>query len=206
MNRKIIKITSKISSIDKITDTDKYNNILEEINKISSKIYESQELILNKLNSLEGRINIIEQKIESKSSNNKTIIENLKELKREDLDIVQEEVLKALLYRDHRSIIYLFRHVYRNKMNETNIYPIKLSGKRSVEYYNNSKWNSDLYGHHSMNIICKNFENLFIKYNNLDNIDSNNFMLNQDFIYKLSQEKYIKSIFKNIIEEIRTSC
>ena len=186
-------------------DSDKYKNILEEIINISSNINISNKLILDKLNNLEERIIKIEKKIETKSSKNEVIIENLRELKREDLDISKEEVLKSLSYRDHRSITYLFKNIYRNKMNEINIYPIKLSGKRSIEYYNNSMWNNDQYGHYSMNIIFKNFENLFIKYNNLENIDYDNFILNQNYINKLSQDKYIRLIFKHIIEEIRNS-
>jgi len=186
-------------------DSDKYKNILEEIINISSNINISNKLILDKLNNLEDRIIKIEKKIETKSSKNEIIIENLKELKREDLDISKEEVLKSLSYRDHRSITYLFKNIYRNKMNEINIYPIKLSGKRSIEYYNKSMWNNDPYGHYSINIIFKNFENLFIKYNNLDNVDYDNFIMNQNYINKLSQDKYIKQIFKNIIEEIRIS-
>jgi len=194
------------SHIIKTKDSDKYKNILEEIINISSNINETNKLILDKLNNLEQRMIKIEKKIETKSSKNEIIIENLRELKREDLDISKEEVLKSLSYRDYRSIIYLFKYIYRNKMNEINIYPIKLSGKRSIEYYNNSMWNNDPYGHYSINIIFKNFENLFIKYNNLDNIDYDNFILNQNYINKLSQDKYIRQIFKNIIEEIRTSC
>jgi len=200
-------MSSQIIKIKEIKDNnmDKYKIILEEIINISSNISESNKLILNKLDSLEQRIIKIEKKIETKPSKNEIIIENLKELKREDLDISKEDVLKSLTYRDHRSITHLFKLIYRNKMNEVNIYPIKIVGKRSIEYYNNSIWNNDPYGHYSINIIFKNLENLFIKYNNLDNFDYDNFILNQNFINKLSQDKYIKSIFKYIIEEIRIS-
>ena len=41
------------------------------------------------------------------------------------------------------------------------------------------------------------------KYNNIDNLSNEDFLLNQDFIYKLSNEKVKKDIFKSIIEEVR---
>lgn len=186
-------------------DSDKYKNILEGIMNISSDLNEFKKVVLDKFNNLEDRLIKIEKKIETKTIKNEIIIENLKELKREDLDVSKEEVLKSLSYRDYRSITHLFKKIYKNKMNEINIYPIKLSGKRSIEYYNNSMWNNDQYGHYSMNIIFKNFENLFIKYNNLENVDYDNFILNQNYINKLSQDKYIRQVFKNIIEEIRIS-
>ena len=112
-------------------------------------------------------------------------------------------MLKALNYRDYRSIIYIFRYCYKNKLNEKYLYPIRITGKKSFEYYDNNKWNPDLYGYHSMNIIFNNIQNLFIKYNDLDNIDAENFLLNQNFISNLSDDKHKKNIFKNIIEEVR---
>jgi hypothetical protein len=65
------------------------------------------------------------------------------------------------------------------------------------------KWNPDLYGHYSTSIICSNIQNLFTKYNNIEDFDSDDFIINQQFICKLSDEKYQKSIFRNIIEEVR---
>ena len=42
-----------------------------------------------------------------------------------------------------------------------------------------------------------------MKYNEYDPKNNDLFLLNQKFIYKLSDDKYKKSIFKNIIEEVR---
>jgi hypothetical protein len=55
-------------------------------------------------------------------------------------------------------------------------------------------------------IICLNVQNLFLKYNSLDDdeeISGEDFLLNQKFICKLSDEKYKKEILKSIIEEVR---
>jgi len=170
-------------------------NILDEILSISSKI-------LEKMNNLEERIERIEKKLDIKVDNELSLI-NLKELKKEDLNVNKDDVLKVLKYRDYRSILYIFKQVYKNKIDSEYAYPIKIIGKRSFEYYNNMRWNSDMYGYYCTNIICTNMQNLFTKYNNIDDIDSDDFIMNQQFIYKLSDEKYQKSIFRNIIEEVR---
>ena len=169
--------------------------------------------LLNKLNTLDEKVNKLNEKmlnIEKKIDivlpilNNEMIIENLKELKREDLNYNKDKVLKALEYRDYRSVISIFRDIYKAEdPNGKGMYPIKIIGKRSFKYYENNKWNSDLYGYHSMNIICLNIQNLFMKYNEYDPKNNDLFLLNQKFIYKLSDDKYKKSIFKNIIEEVR---
>ena len=178
------------------------NNLLE-------KIYYQNEMILNKINFLEEKINNIELNIinyNNSDKNNNVSCNNINiiELKKEELNIDIKDVLKAICYRDYRSIIYIMKLYYKNKINNTYSYPIRIVGKRSYEYYLNNNWYPDPYGHYIMNTICNNIENLFIKNNNFDeNIEYNDFLLNQNFIYKLSEEKYKKEIFKNIIEEIR---
>ena len=178
--------------------------ILEEILNISSKLFDGQKEIINKLDTLEKRIISIEKKIET-SMNSDSVIEDLVDLKKESLNIDKEDALKALYYKDYRSIVYIFRMFYKNKTNPKYAYPVRITGKRSFEYYANNKWNSDLYGHISMNIICDKIQNLFIRYNDLDtgDVSDEDFMLNQQFICKLSDEKYRKDIYKNIIEEVR---
>jgi len=217
---KIIKVFNKnkeyLSDSDTdqniIQDTDTDQNIIQDTNKdilkkivsISSKIFETQEIILEKINIFEEILKNIEKKIELTTKNNESIsYNNLKELKKEDLNVIKEDVIKALNYRDYRSVIYIFKNIYKNKTNLEYAYPIKITGKRSFEYYNNMKWNNDLYGHYSTSIICSNIQNLFTKYNNIEDFDSDDFIINQQFICKLSDEKYQKSIFRNIIEEVR---
>jgi hypothetical protein len=58
-----------------------------------------------------------------------------------------------------------------------------------------------------MNIIITNIQDFFIKYNDIENpmIDQDNFFLYQEFISKLSKEKYRKDIFKHIVEEVRVN-
>jgi len=171
--------------------------ILEKILSIISKTSNTQEEILNKLENFELRISNIEKSIKNNS------IEGLKELKYETLIVDNEEINKALNYCDYRSIIHIFRIIYKNKNNSNYLYPIRITGKRSYEYFDNNKWNPDLYGHHSINVLLKNIQDLFISFNNVENYSIDKFMENQIFIFKLSVDKYKKEIFKNIIEEVR---
>jgi hypothetical protein len=184
------------------------NNIkdfLEKIYSISSKLNDSQELILNKIENIELRLSKIENNIEniiSKNNNSNNIVE----LKIENIDLDKNIIMKALEYRDYKSVISIFREYYKKDQN--NIYPIKVSGKRTYEFYLNNKWNSDIYGHYIMNTICRNVQNILLRGNIIETIqengfDYNDFLLNQSFIYKLGDEKYKKEILKNIIEEVR---
>jgi hypothetical protein len=176
------------------------NNFLEKISKITDEI-------LKKIDKLEERITNIETKIENnklvEKKEENLMCENLRELKKEDLNIDEKDVIQALKYKDYRSIIFIFKLYYKNKNNSKFVYPIRITGKRSYEFYFNNKWNPDVYGYNSMNILFLNIQNLFIKYNNIDNLSNEDFLLNQDFIYKLSNEKIKKDIFKSIIEEVR---
>jgi len=210
-NIKIIKDESKINNLENLN----IKNILEELLTISSKINETQVHILSKIDNFENRITNIEKSINMSNfiitklceNKYKSIIDekySIIELKQESLNIDKESVIRALYYKDYRSIINILRLYY--KPTETTIYPIRITGKRSYEYFINNKWIPDLYGHYIMNTICINMQNLFIKYNIIDensNIDHDEFMLVQTFIYKLSDEKYKKDIFKHIVEEIR---
>lgn len=171
------------------------------IEKIIEKIDDLSITIINKLDTLESRISNIEQRLGY--SNKFLKDENIKELKREIITIQQKDIYTAIKYRDYRSIIYIFKIIYKNNQNGSHPYPIRITGKRSYEYYDNKQWIPDLYGHHIINIISINMQNLFLRHNNLDDFDSESFMLNQHFIYKLTDDKYKRELFKHIVEEIR---
>ena len=182
----------------------------EESNKITLLFNISVE-ILNKLTIIDDKLNKFEDRIlniEKKLDLNVLLlsdceIEDLKELKKEALEMDKKDVIKALSYRDYRAVLIIFRNYYKNKDNKKYAYPIRITGKRSYDFYYNKKWNSDLYGHLSTDIIMLNVQNLFMRYNNMDEMESNDFFLNQTFIMKLSDDKYKKEIFKHIVEEIR---
>jgi len=171
------------------------------INQLNKKFDDKMDLLEKRILNIENKLNIPNQELEQKE----TI--NLLEIKSEILNIDKKEVLKALKYNDYRSFMYIFKLYYKNDKNNKYVYPIKIISVRSFEYYYNGKWNKDLYGNHIINILCGNIQSLFLKYNTLDddtsNITCEDFIMNQYFIHKLSDEKYKKEILKHIVEELK---
>jgi len=170
------------------------------INQLNKKFDDKMDILEKRILNIENKLNIPNKELEQKE------VINLVEVKSEILNIDKKEILKALKYNDYRSLIYIFKLYYKNNKNDKYVYPIKIIGTRSFEYYFDGKWHKDLYGNHIISVICGNIQTLFLKCNNLDdkdNISFEDFILNQDFIHKLSDEKYKKDIFKHIIEEVR---
>ena len=129
--------------------------------------------------------------------------ENLCELKKEYLNIPIEIVEKAIVYKDYRTVLILFRYYYKNKTNERNHYPIKIKSKRIFEYYNNKEWICDSNAHYIKNTLFMNIQTVLYKYNNMDNVkEVDEIYNNQIFINKLSDDKYKRDLFKHIIDEI----
>jgi hypothetical protein len=211
-------------------EDNKSKHILDELLKLYSKIHENQEVILQKMENMENKmfifnenqktilkkIKYIDDNILNINGNNKIVhkkkdeILDLIEIKKENISMNHDIVLNALKYRDYRSVLDIFKLYYKkvhldNDINDTNntyVYPIKVISERSFEYFNDNKWISDLYGYYITDIICKNIEVLFIEHNIInDNIDE--FLLNEDFIKKLSNKKYKKEIFRHIIVEVK---
>ncbi len=186
-------------------DIPSIKSFLDEIALSSSKNTENQDKIIKILESLDKRITDLEKTIYKQLKDESDDFSYLKELKNEPLELNTEIVIKALTFRDYRSVIYIFREYYKIKSDKKYSYPIRIISSKSYDFYENGKWNKDLYGYISMNTLINNIQNLFIKHNNLENeiLSQDDFLLNQDFIYKLSTEKYKKDVFKNVIEEVR---
>lgn len=186
-----------------------FNKILEITTDLNNKLNLLDKKFDEKMIVFEKRMTDIENSMIASKIMKKTDeeheCENLKELIYEDLNIDKKDVLKAMSYRDYRSILYIFKLYYKNEYNGKNVYPIRVSSTLKFDYYHNKKWNPDLYGEHSRNVLCKNIQNLFIKYNDLDSgdISMEDFMLNQNFICKLMDEKKKKELFKSVAEEIK---
>ena len=191
--------------------------VLDELNKINSKFEEMNQTFILKFNKFEQKIINLDYKIthienKLKSSNNINYIdiddnEELKELVKDcSINIDKDIVLRALSYRDYRTVIILFKNYYLNENNKFNKYPIKVVGKRTYEYYLNKRWINDPYGHYIKHTVLLNIQTVLIRYNNNDYIkDYDNLIMNQDFIYKLTEDKFSKNYFRHIIEEIKNN-
>lgn len=178
--------------------------ILEEIKKLSNTFLESITKIDEKIDEIISRVSKLENKVQIIEHNkNNNDAKKIKELRIENIELPDFDIIRALNYKDHRSVLYIFKLYYKNKLNLKHAYPIRIKGQRSFEYYSNEEWVPDLYGNNIMNIICKNMENLFIKYNVIEKIDIDNLLSNQEFIYKLSNDVYRRKLLPFIIEEVR---
>lgn len=178
--------------------------ILEEIKKLSNTFLESITKIDEKIDEIISRVSKLENKVQIIEHNkNNNDAKKIKELRIENIELPDFDIIRALNYKDHRSVLYIFKLYYKNKLNLKHAYPIRIKGQRSFEYYSNDEWVPDLYGNNIMNIICKNMENLFIKYNVIEKIDIDNLLSNQEFIYKLSNDVYRRKLLPFIIEEVR---
>lgn len=191
--------------------------VLDELNKINSKFEEMNQTFILKFNkfeqkiiNLDNKISHIENKLKSSNNTNYTEFddnEELKELVKDcSINIDKDIVLRALSYRDYRTVIILFKNYYLNENNKFNKYPIKVVGKRTYEYYLNKRWINDPYGHYIKHTVLLNIQTVLIRYNNNDYIkDYDNLIMNQDFIYKLTEDKFSKNYFRHIIEEIKNN-
>ena len=177
---------------------------------------EFKELILNKFNdydevfkSIFSKIDKLVLQVDKIESNMNQLKEQKtqdipKELKREILDIDPKIIRNALLFRDYRSILILFKHYYKIKENNVHPYPIQVKGIRKFEYFLNNKWIQDPNAHYIKKTIFMNFQTLFFKINSdvyIDDIEE--IVMNQDFILKLDNDTIKRNIFKHINDEIK---
>jgi hypothetical protein len=167
------------------------------------------EKIESKVNKIEDKVNKLELIINSmQNSKSESVViqdDNIIELKKEHLNIPFDIVKKSLVYKDFRTVLYLFKYYYKNKTNQVNVYPIKLKSKRVYEYYNNNQWIIDNNAHFIKYTLFMNIQTELYKYNNIDNVsDIDDIYNNQIFITKLSDDKHKREIFKHIVDEIQS--
>lgn len=179
---------------------------LEDI--INNKIKNFFSIIDNKITLIENRVNklenitnkLLECSNEIKDKNNKIV-----NLEKQEMNISKDIIKKSLIYKDYRTVLYLFKYFYKNKLNQENTYPIKMKSKRTFEYYNN-QWINDNNAHYIKNTLFMNIQTELYKFNNLDNVDDiDDIYNNQIFINKLSEDKFKRDIFKHIIDEIQNN-
>lgn len=170
------------------------------IKELSDKV----NLLDKKVSNLECNLQLL-SKSNKEHNNNEISNSGIVELKKESIEIDNENIKKAILYKDYRSILYIFKIYYKNKTNSISQYPIKMKSKRIFEYFNNNQWIVDNNAHYIKNTLFMNIQTIFYKYNNLDNItDVDDLYSNQIFINKLSDDKYKRELFKHIVDEIQS--
>ena len=82
-------------------------------------------------------------------------------------------------------------------------YPVKCKGKVDFEYYTDGKWIDDRYGTNVIDLIFKNFQELFLNVNLFPhNVQLNAMIENQQFINKLNHPNYKKEFKKKLRNEL----
>ena len=190
---------------------EKITLLTENFNLKNDTLIEKFETIENKMNELSDKVQLLEKKMIHPNNpyanlDENSVQEDIMEIKKDNIEVEQSIVLRALTFRDYRTVIILFKALYFKEDNIIDKYPIRLTGKRSYEYYLNNKWITDPYGHYIRDIILSNIQTTLFKYNTYEYIKDNDILImNQDFIYKIMDEKYSKIYFRNMIQEIRNT-
>jgi len=184
-------IINKINKID-----EKMNIILTVLSnlKIESKTLEDE------MSDLKNKIDVKDEKIEKqKKKTNK----NIREIKKEQY-ILDEDFVKECL--DSGSLdadIKIFKTIYINNILKEN-YPIKCMRKK-IQYWCNGHMNDDdSNGNYIKNTIVKNIEDCYLNVNKYESYqdDIDQFINNQEYINKMSEQKYKEKILTKILELI----
>ena len=166
-----------------------YESIKTDLLNLKTLFDDKINYIEESLKKYDERISLIENKINKSLNldNNKEEIEDLISIKKEYIELDKEIILRALSYKDYRTILMIFKNYYKKKANVNHKYPIRCVGKRSFEYFKDNKWINDTYGHFIRNTIMINIQTLLFKYNTQEYFSEiSDILLNQDFIYKIS--------------------
>lgn len=189
-------------SVPKVEDS--ISRILMRMEMMNSEIFRKLDMISNRIEHIEERLTHIEECQKFSYAEFSGEIIKIKEIKLESYPISDQDVMKALVYHDYRSFIYIFKLYYRSIQGGKIFYPIRMKNRRTFEYYYGGRWILDPNGHQTIKILCTNIQNLFLKHNIVENkfIEGDQWYLNQQFIMKLSEERYKKEIWKHVVDEI----
>ena len=176
---------------------------------------EKIDLILNKLVNIENKIQYLENIILKNNLNELTEQTDISELSEitELTDLTHKELRNELFDLDKTFIkdclnmysiqgdVKLFKKMYIDNIPKE-CYAIKYT-KRKYQYWLNNCLINDISGNHIKNIVIKNIEQCYTSINiydeYTDNIDI--FLKNQDYITKLSDDKY-KDLFLTKIRKL----
>ncbi len=169
-----------------------------------NQIFHKLEFLCSRVENIEEKVQLIEMQNRSHFIEIDGEIIRVRELKNERIDLPEEDVLRILIFRDYRSVLAIFKSYYQSVKGERIFYPIRMKSKRNYEYFYKNQWIHDANGHFITKTLCNNIQNLFLKYNQIDSryLNEENWYLNQQFISRLSDEKYKKEIWNHIKDEI----
>ena len=184
-----------------------FNNddIINKINKIDEKM----NIILSVLGnlkidskSLEDEMNDLKNKIDEKDDKNKKKInKNIRELKKEQYNLDENFVKQCLNSGSIEADIKIFKKIYIDNISKE-CYSIRHIRKKFQYWYNGSMKDDDSNCTYIKNTIIQNIEDCYLnvnKYESYEN-DIDQFINNQEYINKMSEQKYKEKLFLKIIE------
>lgn len=209
--QRLITMVNKMNSkIDVISDN--LLDLQEEVEKVNKKIDRNDNELNDKMEEIQNNIENINKDFD-KIKDGKIFINNsnYKELNDKTYqDIIkslgQDYILKKLSLRNYQSILAIMEQYFKSDNSTENAkvnYPVKCKGKVDFEYYTDGKWIDDRYGTNVIDLIFKNFQELFLNVNLFpNNVQLNAMIENQQFINKLNHPNYKKEFKKKLRNEL----
>ena len=164
-------------------------------------IYNLNYSMIQKIDELNSKIEILEFKVDN-ISNNKTIILNNNQIipfKKEKFDL-NDDIVRKLLERTNIQGDYeMFKLMYLNT--DKNLYPIKKTLNNDYQYWYNEGWNSDI--DYIKSVLSSNLRHCYLKINIYDMYKENSdkFIKNQEHIDNLSDDKYLTKLIEYIYKK-----
>ena len=144
--------------------------------------------------------NKISKKKEKKIIMNNVSVGNMRELKKENLEVDSDIVIKHLKVKDLNSDINFFKYLYMENGKEC--CPIRYLTKNNYQYWFDGAWCDDNCADEIIDILVKNITKLYMKNNTYDNfgIDIDKY---QTYIYSMSEKKYKDSFIKKLKDLVK---
>jgi hypothetical protein len=185
------------------------NDIVNKINKIDEKM----NIILSVLGnlkidskSLECDVIDLKNKIEDKydKTRKKTILNtNLREVKKEQYILDNDFVKDCLDSCSIDSDIKIFKKIYIDGLSKDS-YSIRYKRKKIQYLFNGQMKDDDINYSYIKNTVIKNIEDCYLNINKYDSYQDNieKFITNQEYINRMSENKYKDKFLEKIIELI----
>jgi len=155
-----------------------------------------------KIEELFSDIKVIKQDIvmlKTHINGNKSVIP-IVSLKDELFDIGVDELLDTLSLNNTKSDMCIIKKYYFS----SELVPIRRMNMRHYEYWDDG-WKLDLYGKNIVNIISNNLYRTYLSVNTIDNLTAEQFISNQNYLFKIIKDKYKKNLLKEIVNELAKS-
>lgn len=190
-----------------MTDDSQSDFISQKLDEINSLIINNHEEILDKLGSLDKRVDSIEQKlevIEQTITHKPMKSDDLRSIVKEKLDLETNKkvIIKFLNSKNVETDVKVFAEYYIIKYNDgQNVNyssPIKCVSARKYQYWNNGKWIDDMDGYYIKKVLIYNIQKLYLKANVIDPDNTDLFEENQKYINNMSNDKYARLFMREL--------